>query len=184
MKQLNGITLAGWLITVAAVSALFIAVNSFGVHAMRVGAEIQSVPTGITKVIDRTGKPPKGVVNTNSSRPTVLTINTDILWDNTFPGETRTGEFIVYLGDFGNGGPYTQVQYHLILATPSGSLNMIPYLTIVRDPAESDTDSITAASVDTADTSDKWLVTLVLPDNPLEGDYWTTITVVVDSHTP
>ena len=173
-----------------AVVALFLVVNSLGVQALKVRTEIKSMPPGIAKIIDIGGKPPKGLLNTTGSRPTALTINTDIEFGNVFPGETQTGEFKVMLTDPELGGAYTRVEYHLILGTPTGYLNISPYLTIVRDPAETDVDpdTVSAASLDSSqnpsDTQDRWLVTLTLPDDPPSGDYWMTITVWVDSTVP
>lgn len=188
LNKMGVIRMAGWSLAAVAVAALFLVVNSLGVHALKVRAEIKSMPVGIAKIIDIGGKPPKGLFNPKGSRPTALTINTDIEFGNVFPGETQQGEFIVYLGDPQSGGigQYTRVEYHLIVVGKPLNLDLSPYLTIIRDPAENDVDpdTVSAASVDSSqnpsDTMDRWLVTLTLPDDPPKGDYWTTITVWVD----
>jgi len=65
-----------------------------------------------------------------------------------------------------------------------GYLDLTPYLTLVRDPADTDTeaDNVTSASVDASlgDTGDRWLVTLSLPKNVVLGDYSATLRVMVD----
>lgn len=209
LNKMGAIRIAGWSLAAVAVVALFLVVNSLGVHALKVRTEIKSMPAGIAKIIDIGGKPPKGLLNPKGSRLTALTINTDIEFGNVFPGETQQGEFIVYLNTAEkpeHPGPYTRVEYHLILGTQPGNLDLSPYLTIVRTDAVEDVDpdypyplppppyppytppdtNLARASLDSnlGDTEDRWLVTLTLPDDPPSGDYWMTITVWVDSTVP
>lgn len=142
-------------------------------------------PPGIGKIITESGAPPAGLVRPKGNRPTILTINTDIEFGTVFPGETQQGEFIIYITD-AQDSPAT-VLYHLILSTPGATQDLSPYLNIVRDSAETgeapDT-PVSASLTDQDDISDRWLVTLTLPDDPPEGDYGITITVWVDSSQP
>ena len=185
--KLSGARLAGLIVAIVTVALVVQLSTVFKVHALNTHAEIKADPPGIARIIDRDGRPPRGQVNLKSNRPTALTINTDIDFGTVFPGESDQGEFIVYLNVDGHPA-YTRVEYHLVLATPGGSQDMTPYLTVVRDPAETDTDTVASASLDStsapSDISDRWLVTLALPDDPPPGNYWTTITVVVDATTP
>ncbi len=187
--KLSDIRLAGIIVTIVTVALVIQLSTVFKVHALNTHAEVKADPPGIARIIDRDGRPPRGQVNPNSNRRTALTINTDIEFGTVFPGEAVEGEFIVYLNDSEIGpGPFTRVEYHLVLATAAGFEDMAPYLTVVRDPAETDSeaDTAAAASVDStlSDVGDRWLVTLTLPDDPPSGDYWTTITVEVDATTP
>lgn len=138
-----------------------------------------------------TGVPPPGLLNPRSNRPTTLIINTDIEFGTVFPGETQDGEFTVSLSDTQNP---PQVEYHLILTltTEFGYLDLTNYLTVVRDTSETDVDADLPFQNNGSslggdlqgnggtDISDRWEVTLTLPDDPPEGDYWTVITVWVD----
>lgn len=167
----------------------------------------ESMPPGIDKIIDEGGippgggggggggAPPPGLVEPKGNRPTTLIINTDIEFGTVFPGETHQGEFTINLSDteFDDDSPI-RVEYHLILSAPSGYEDLTPYLTVWRDTAETDleSDNVTYAdggsqldsSQTPSDTSDRWLVKLILPDDPTTGDYWTKITVWVDYPQP
>jgi hypothetical protein len=144
-------------------------------------------PPGIEKIIAGTGAPPAGLVNPKGNRPTTLTINTDIEFGNVFPGEVQQGEFTIFITDDDFQGNPTTVSYQLILSTPGGSLNLSPYLAIVRDTNETDAVPDTPASASLTspnDTFDRWLVTLTVPNDPPKGDYWTIITVLVPPPSP
>ena len=182
--RLSGVRLAGLIVAIVTVALVVQLSTVFKVHALNTHAEIKADPPGIARIIARDGRPPRGQLNLKSNRPTALTINTNVAFGAVFPGESNQGEFTVYLNVDGHPA-YTRVEYHLVLATPGGSQDMTLYLTVVRDPAETDTDTVASASLDStgapSDISDRWLVTLTLPDDPPPGDYWTTIRVVVDS---
>jgi hypothetical protein len=186
--KLSGVRLAGLIVAIATAALIVQLSTVFTVHALNTHAEIKADPPGIARIVARDGRPPRGQLNLNGNRPTALTINTDVEFGTVFPGETDQGEFIVHLNDSEIGpGPFTRVEYHLVLATAAGFEDMAPYLTVLRDPAETDSeaDTVASASLDStlSDVSDRWLVTLTLPDDPPPGDYWTTITVEVDSTT-
>jgi hypothetical protein len=184
LRQLSGYKLVGLITAALIVAATIILARAISVDAFNVRTEIKAIPSGIAKVIDNKGKPPGGFHMNVSNKPTALTINTDIEYGTVFPGESHQGEFKVMLTDPELGGQYTRVEYHLILASEGGYLDLTPYLTVERDPAEEDTesDNVTYASVDSSDddNSDRWLVTFDVPDDITNGDYWTTITVWVD----
>ena len=145
---------------------------------------INPLPPGIENQITGRkggGGAPPGLLGSKGNQPTTLTINTDIDFGMVFPGETQQGEFTIYITD-ATGSP-TVVSYHLILVTPPGK----DYMTVERDPAESDasSDNVTSASLtDPGDTSDRWLVTFSLPDDPISGNYTSSITIWVDSPLP
>lgn len=193
--KLSGVRLAGLIVAIATVAVVIQLSTVFKVHALNTHAEIKAEPPGIARIVGRDGRPPRGQLNFRGNRPTALTINTDIEFGTVFPGETDQGEFIVHLSDSEIGsGPFVRVEYHLVLATAVGFEDMTPYLTMVRDTVETDSeaDTVVSASLDVSDLvvgpsgdiSDRWLVTLTLPDDPPPGDYWTTITVIVDNTTP
>lgn len=160
------------------------------------------IPPGIARIFGLWGGGPMGggapvaLVNPQSGDYPALTINSNIEFEMTFPGETHQGEFTVSLFDTdpspdGFDGSFTRVEYELTLEVKAGGYqNLENWLTVVRDSTENDlsSDNLTSASLDSsqnpADTSDRWEVTLTLPDDPPTGDYWTTITVLVTSTTP
>lgn len=187
LTNIGLIKTTGWALASIATVSLLIVVNTIGVQALKVKTEIKSMPAGIAKIINTHGTPPNGMVEPRSNH-TALTINTDIDFGTAFPGEILSGEFKVMLTDPELGGQYTRVEYHLVITGMPGKLDLSPYLTEVRDTAETDIDPDTPvqASVDSnqGDIFDRWIVTMTLPDNPSKGDYHTTITVWVDNTIP
>ena len=119
----------------------------------------------------------------------LLYINTDIDYGTVFPGESGIeGEFIVHINNEeweGNwGGNYAQVTYRVFLRVAGGYLDLGPYLSIVRDPAEvaENPDTMASASVDNQDDrSDRWIVTL--NNVPVDlGEYQVEIVVELVSY--
>lgn len=189
-----GFKLVALLLSVALVALVFQLFNTYSVHALKVRTEIKATPPGIAKIIDRTGRPPAGMINTRSNRPTVLTINTDIDFGTVFPEEILQGHFIVSLtGADGTSwnGTYTETTYNVTMTTNvTPYKDLRPYLVVQRDPAESDTEPDNTANgtthdyfaqgslnVTDNDTGDKWFVTLEVPDDT--GDYWIEIMIEV-----
>jgi hypothetical protein len=164
-------------------AALFVAYSVLNVPASSVDTNTEP---SIAKILKWLGLQPRGLT-AKASGPSALTINSDIDFGTAFPRMTSQGEFTVLLSDIDSEGS-NRVEYHLTLSGVSGYLDLTPYLTVVRHPAETDTesDNVTSASVDTSldDISDRWLVTLSLPKNVVLGDYWTTLTVMVDQTYP
>ena len=137
------------------------------------------------------------MINPQSNRPSVLTINTDIDFGTVFPEETVQGHFIVYLTGTGNStdnetwthGPYDAITYNVTMTTNvTPYKDLRPYLVVQRDPAELDIEPDNTAngtsndysaqgSLNATDTGDKWFVTLKVPDDL--GDYWIKILVEV-----
>jgi len=188
------------ILSVALVALVFQLFNTYGVHASKVKTEIKATPPGIAKIIDRTGRPPAGMINTQSNRPTALTINTDIDFGTVFPGETHQGHFIVYLTGTGNtsdnetwtSGPFDSVTYNVTMVAKSPYGDLRPHLIVQRDPGESDTEPDNTANGTASDysaqghldanatppdTGDKWFVTLEVPDDL--DDYWIEILIEV-----
>jgi len=182
----KGFRLITLTVVTLACMALFVAYGVLNVSASSVDTNTEPVPAGIAKLLNWLGLEPRGLT-ANVSDPTALRINTDIEFGTVYPGDTHQGEFTVLLSDIDSEG-FNRVEYHLSLSGVSGYLDLTPYLTLVRHPAETDTesDNVTSASVDASldDTSDRWLVTLSLPKNVELGDYRTIITVMVDQTYP
>ena len=162
---------------------LFVA---YGVLNVSASSGDTNTEPGITTILKWFGLQSPGLT-AKVSDPNALRINTDIEFGTAFPGQTHQGEFTVLLNDI-DGGGLSRVEYHLTPSGVNGYLDLTPYLTVVRDPAETDTesDNVASAGLDSSlgDTSDRWLVTLSLPKNVVLGDYWTMITVMVDQTYP
>jgi hypothetical protein len=187
------------LLAVVLVGLVFQLFNTYSVHALKVRTEVKATPPGIAKIIDKKGRPPKGLINPKSNRPSILTINTDIDFGTVFPEETVQGHFIVYLTGTGNTtdnetwktGPFTAVTYNVTMSTNvTPYKDLRPHLVVQRDPAEADIEPDNTANgtsndysaqgslnVTDNDTGDKWFVTLEVPDDT--GDYWIEIMIEV-----
>ena len=189
------------LLSAVLVGLVFQLFNTYSVHALKVRTEIKATPPGIAKIIDKKGRPPRGLINPHSNRPSILTINTDIDFGTVFPEETVQGHFIVYLTGTGNAtdnetwtsGPFTDVTYNVTMVEHQNTnsyKDLRPYLIVQRDPAESDIEPDNTANgtsndysaqgslnVTDNDIGDKWFVTLKVPDDL--GDYWIEILVEV-----
>ena len=117
----------------------------------------------------------------------------NLLYGNVFPGESLKKDFTVTIsGDNERESereknpkpkpkPKAPVTYNVISMPKVGFLSLSPFLSFVRDPAEvgEPADSPNCASMNPAagDASDKWLVTLTLPDSPAPGDYGAEVKV-------
>lgn len=193
LRKVVGSKLVALLLSVVLVALVFQLFNTYTVHALKVRTEIKATPPGIAKIIDQTGQPPAGMINTRSNRPTTLTINTDIDFGTTFPGETHQGHFIVSLtGADGTSwnGTYTETTYDVTMLLKASYEDMRPYLIVQRDPAESDIepdntangtagDYFAQGSLNTTDISDKWFVTFYATDDIPLDDYWIEIMIEV-----
>ena len=153
----------------------------------------------VEKIFGGGGAPPPSLVNLESNRPTVLTINTDIDFGTVFPEETVQGHFIVYLTGTGNATDnetwtdnFTVVTYNVTMLLKASYEDMRPYMIVQRDPAEIDVEPDNTANGTAADysaqghldanatppdTGDKWFVTFDVPDDT--GDYWIEIMIEV-----
>ena len=194
LRKVVGFKLVALLLSVALVALVFQLFSVFRVHAMNVKTEIKATPPGIAKIIDRTGRPPAGMINTQSNRPTALTINTDIEFGTVFPGETHQGHFIVSLtGADGTSwnGTYTEITYDVSMLLKASYEDLRPYLIVQRDPAElpesepdntangTTGDYFAQGSLNATDTSDKWFVTFNATDDIPLDDYWIEIMIEV-----
>ena len=131
------------------------------------------------------------VVNPNSNRPTILTINTPVEFGTVFRGEELQGEFKIGLSGTANttnpNPPYetpaSWVLYTLTMTQGAGGADLTDYLTLVKKETDAITDNVTSALLlATSDEEDIWLVKLDLsgdPDLIADGDYHTVITISV-----
>ncbi|MEE8471783.1 MAG: hypothetical protein V3S82_01305 [Dehalococcoidia bacterium] len=171
-------------------------------QALKVTARVTDMPPGIMGVAEKRGSPPPGIVRITGGGDSVLYVNTDIDFGTIFPGETGLrGKFTVFItGVPGSGPPWTDPETPTAIAYSvalNGAGTLSPFIRVVKDPAEADTETdplidppgdFTAGGSldDTAsppDTSDVWWVIL---DEPVEdlGDYAAEITVDIISGAP
>ena len=157
----------------------------------------------IDEIIGGGGAPPPSLVNLESNRPTVLTINTDIDFGTVFPGEECEGHFIVYLTGTDNSSgtdqwpgdwptPFISANYTLLLVSKNGYGDMRPTMVVERDTSETDTEPDPIANgwivdyqamgsldknADPSDTGDKWIVSWNATDTI--DEFWTEIRIVL-----
>ena len=196
-----GFKLVALLLAVGIVALVFQLSSAFRVHALNVKTEIKSTPPGIAKIIDRTGRPPAGLINPQSNRPTALIINTDVDFGTVFPGETVKGKFIVYLDKVTNTSSntswnttYTWITYNVTLLEELDYTceDIRPYLIVERDTVESDNETDPLAdgtnndyfargslNFTDNDTFDKWFVTFNVTDNISLNDYGAEVLIEV-----